>query len=133
MALLTAKELKYYLIGVGFVTILALFVTVLIILLSGGGDSAPSDASGERAPADGSAVSAAEEMFSYDAKVVSRMRVPEPYKALFSPEWKSFRPVQEKWSRDQIAPYWIDPKKIVKKELEKESREAVSGFLEELP
>lgn len=131
MALLTKRQLKFYLGGVGLVTLLALFITVLIMLLGG---RAGGDRRGTQNASPGGGTSTEEiELFSAEDRIVQHLEVPEEYKELFVPRWKPFRPVYDRWSPSQIEPFWIDPKKIVEEQLKKESNRAVRGFLEELP
>lgn len=127
MAFLTARELKLYLMGVGFLTLIALLVTALIMLLGGGGDTRSSE------DAEATRVTREAEVFATEDRLVSRMEVPAEYRSLFEADWKPFREIHESWSRAQIAPYWIEPEKIVEQQLKKESDEAVESFLEELP
>jgi hypothetical protein len=137
MAFLTTRELKFYLIGVGLLTLIALFVTVLIILIGGGEAQEQGSAeSGTEITDDGTAggePSAVDEIFAPGERTVSRMKVPEEYRRLFEPSWKSFRHIHDTWSREQIDRYWIDPREIVEQQVKKESEKAVESFLEELP
>jgi hypothetical protein len=138
MAFLTTRELKFYLIGVGLLTLIALFVTVLIMLIGGGGGQTPEDAaeSGTEITGAGTAdgePSGTEEIFAPGERTVSRMKVPEEYRRLFEPSWKPFRRIHDTWSREQIDRYWIDPREIVEQQVKKESEKAVESFLEELP
>ncbi len=132
MAFLTAKELKLYLIGVGLLTLVVLFVTVLIMLMGGrGGEERESAEAGTEIS--GAETSGADAIFAPEEQAVSRMEVPQEYRRLFEPNWKPFREVHEKWSRDQIQRYWIEPRDIVEQQVKKESEKAVESFLEELP
>ncbi|MFO7849431.1 MAG: hypothetical protein R6V67_05690 [Spirochaetia bacterium] len=132
MAFLTARQLKLYLSGVGLVTLLALLVTVLIMLLGGRTDS-PDEGARDEGSRGGEASAEEVDIFSSEERIVSQIEVPEEYKAVFEARWKPFRPVYDSWSKEQIEPFWIDPKKIIEEQLKKESSKAVNSFLEELP
>jgi hypothetical protein len=121
---------------VGFVTLIVLFVTVLILLLGGGRDGreAREQDSGQAPVYAGDGAGGSETgIFTTEEEAASRMKVPDEYKVLFEPEWKPFRPVHDSWSRRQIDQFWIEPERIVEQQLKKESEEAVRSFLEELP
>ncbi|MFP4267915.1 MAG: hypothetical protein ACLFQW_07995 [Spirochaetaceae bacterium] len=135
MAFLTKRQLKFYLVGVGLVTLLALLITAVVMLLGGSaGDSEASERGArDTRPAETGTSTAEAEIFSAEERIMSQMEVPEEYKELFESRWKPFRPVYEKWSPGQIEPFWIDPKIIVEEQLKKESNRAVRDFLEELP
>ncbi len=132
MAFLTAREIKLYLMIVALVTLLAVFVTALIILLGGRGDGEGGGRRPERVEAY-KPDSATEDPLRTKPILSGRMKVPEDFKALFEAEWKPFRQLQRRWTKPQIEAYWIDPQKIIEEELRKESEKAVSSFFEELP
>ncbi len=132
MAFLTAREIKLYFSIVALVTLVAVFVTVLIILLGGregrsGDGRRPEQVNTYRSE------SGIEDTLSTEPMLGGRMKVPEEFKALFEAEWKPFRHIHDRWTQQQIEAYWIDPEKIIEEELRKESDEAVRSFLEELP
>lgn len=132
MAFLSKREIKLYLGIVGLVTLLALFVTVLIIMIGRSGEepSARPDGGAAELPEGGEFQN---DIFSPQEEVVSQMEVPDDYRALFRPEWKEYRQIHGSWSRAQIEAFWVEPEKIVEQQLEKESDKAVETFLKELP
>ncbi len=130
MAFLTGKELRIYVLIVAILTLIALSVT-LVVMTVRNRPHASREQDVELETEDYS--TGLQSFLDPSADVVQKIRIPGEYTRLYEREWRPFRPLHERWSREMTDPYWIDPQELVKEELEKQSDLEIARFFEDVP
>jgi len=130
MAFLTGKELRIYVLIVAILTVIALSVTLVVMTVRNRPRASREQevelAREQNPPGLKTFLDPAED-------VLQKIRIPGEYTRLYDKEWRPFRPVHERWTREMTDPYWIDPQELVKEELEKQSDNEIARFFEDVP
>lgn len=115
MRLFTTKELRIITVVVAVATIVAVTITVV----------RESPKTRESIPTE---ISTSKK---FDL-LISDMIIPEDYTEEPSSRWYLSRPPLRKWSEEQIARYWIDPRQIGIEILEKENDRLIEEMFEDV-
>ncbi len=115
---LSASELKVYLLIVGVIAVLALAVTV-IVFLPGYIRYNNSKLMDEKPVID-----------SID---MSLFKIPESYKHLREDKFVPFLPDKDRWSKEDIDPYWKNPEQLVLKYLDKQNENYINELFKNIP
>jgi len=115
---LSANELKIYLLVVGGLAVLSLIITGIVLL--------PGYISYNRAKLiDEQPVIAPIDM--------SLFEIPESYKQLRENEFVPFLPDKDYWSKEDVAPYWKDPKQLILEYLDKQNENYINEMFKTIP
>jgi hypothetical protein len=130
MAFLTGRELRIYVLIVVILTIIALAITLTVMTVRNrpraSSEKGPELALEQSSPG-------LETFLDPSEDLVQKIQIPDEYTRLYDREWRPFRPVHERWTREMTAPYWIDPQELVQEELEKQTDHEISRFFEGVP
>ena len=118
MPLMSRKETKIYLLVVGFTTLGALLITLIVML--------PGYIRYSR--------SKIQTGHSVEKQIdMSRFIIPESYRKLRNEDWIPFRSDKEQWTSSDIEPYWQDPKILILEYLEKQNENLINDIFKDIP
>jgi len=115
---LNANELKIYLLIVGGLTVLSLIITFIVLL--------PPYIRYNKAKL-------IDEQPVIDSIDMSLFKIPESYKQLREEKFVPFLPDKEYWSKEDIDPYWKDPKQLILKYLDKQNENYINEIFKKIP
>ena len=118
MEFLSPGQLKIYLFIVGAVTLLALLITLVVMV--------PGYLQNNRA------ATVAEKLMEVETDM-TRFIIPESYKHLREDRWMPFRAQRNRWSWEEIEPYWQDPEKLILKYLEGRNEDLIDEIFKDIP
>ena len=119
MRLFTPTEIRNIAIGVGAATVIAVLITVVATL--------PPSRSTDRPQMQGG-----EQRLTVDVRV-SDLIIPEEFLEGDDPEWFFYRERQNRWTDEQVARYWVDPRIIGLEVLERRNDEIIEELFEHVP
>lgn len=115
MAFITTRELKIYLVIVGLVAVLAVFITLLILLPGYFQHNKIEKTDGV--------------MEADYSDVLSEFRVPGPYSKLLNEDWKRFYIPEGEWPEEKVKEYWINPENMILEYLDEKNTELIEDIL----
>jgi hypothetical protein len=118
MPWISSRELKIYLLVVGIVTFVALFITIVVML--------PGYIRYSRSIKDSGHI--VEKQIDK-----SRFIIPESYMKFRDENWIPFRPDKERWTSIDTGPYWEDPEILILEYLEKQNENLINELFEDIP
>ena len=114
MSLLESRWFRIYLLGVAALALVAVLITVAVGL-SRRPEMEPAPAAKPAAPLK-----------------FSDFMIEDPV-PLDTPDWQLARPPREKWEREEIMEFWIDPVELGIEQLGGENDRMVADFFESVP
>ena len=118
MPWISSRELKIYLLVVGVVTLVALFITLVVML--------PGYIRYSRSKIETDHI--AEKQID-----MSRFIIPESYMKLRDENWIPFRPDKDRWTSNDTGPYWQDPEQLILEYLEKQNEKLIDELFKDIP
>jgi len=125
MAFLSGRGIRAYLLIVGVLGILAVLGTVVFFLLQDGRRGAETEAPGPMPEYDS--------LLDPSARVTVDLVVPEEMALLKNPSWRHYRERMDRWSQQQIAPFWSEPEDLIRETLVERTDEEVGNFFKDVP
>ncbi len=118
MSFLSSRGWKIYLALVGLGTVIAVFITVLVLL--------PGYLQHKRTAA--SLPSGYQGMKESDR--LAGYKIPEEYSKLLSEQWKQYYALKGTWGKEDISKYWVDPEKMALQFLQGENSTIIEKLLD---
>ncbi|MDA3941665.1 MAG: hypothetical protein PF693_20540 [Spirochaetia bacterium] len=118
MTWLSSRELKIYLLIVGALSLIALLITLIALL--------PGYIRYNKSVSDTDLV--------LDTTIdMSKFIVPDSYKQFHEITWSHLLPDREKWSWEDIEPYWQNPKELILEYLEEQNESVIDDIFKDIP
>ncbi len=115
---LSANELKIYLLVVGGLAVLSLIITGIVLL--------PGYISYNK-------VKSIDDQSLIAPIDMSLFEIPESYKHLRENKFVPFLPDKDYWSKEDVAPYWKDPKQLILEYLDKQNENYINEMFKTIP
>jgi hypothetical protein len=119
MRIVSSQELKIIGLVVAAATVLAILITVVVRLGSGS----------RKAPVAENPTTTQ----TQDSIMVSEFLIPEDYSVDSESDWFFSREPLQRWTRDQIERYWIDPRDIGIELLQETNDTLIEQLMEGIP
>ena len=116
MKFLSSRQWKMYFIFVGLIAVIAVFITVIVLL--------PGYLAHEKANKN------AAQKKIIKKNLLSAYKIPKEYSTLITEQWKHFYVPERKWKNEDIVKYWVDPKLMALKFLERKNETLVENILD---
>ncbi len=118
MEWINSRGIKIYFLAVGAITLLVFLITIGVML--------PGYIKYRKSNVSSTLVS--------NKKIdMSRFLIPESYKHLRDESWQPFRPDKERWTNDDIRPYWQDPEALILEYLGKQNEKLINDLYKDIP